>query len=348
MTTTTAAPRLHELADEGSAIDFCYEQGWTDGLPVVPPTEARVEATLAWAGRPPEEVVATHPPTGRACTVHAAAVNAVMAGCLPEYFPVVVAALEALNDPDYAFHGSSASTGGSAPLLIVSGPIADEIGMNSGVNVFGSGNRANATIGRAIRLILLNVFRMTPAIADRSTTGWPGKYSACIAEDESRSPWEPLRVALGIPEEVSAVTVFAASGFHNIENHYTNDPEALLSTFADSMRSLGALSAGQSVIVMSPEHAQIAASRGFTRPDVQEYLYAHAWRPRGDLRRAGKIPADAPGADDEPVHRGLSPNDILLLVAGGEAGGHSAFISSWSRGRGSLFQTKPIGVCLDC
>ena len=351
MTTSieTPQPRLHVVEDEASAIDYCYEQGWTDGLPVVPPTEERVQAMLEWAARPPEEVLATHPPTGRACTVYAAAVNAVLAGCLPEYFPVVIAALEAMSEPEYAYHASTASTGGSVPMLIVSGPIKDEIAMNSGGNVFGSGNRANATIGRAIRLVTLNVFKMTPGIADRSTTGWPGKYSCCIAEYEEASPWKPLRVELEFPDEISTVTVFAASGFYNIENHYTDDPEALLTTFSDTMASLGAFSPGESVVVFSPEHAAIAASGGWSKQDVREFLFERAARTREELRRAGKVPGPVEPSDGTTrVHRGHSPEDILIAVAGDEAGGHSAFLTSWSRGRGSLRQTAPIGVCVDC
>ena len=285
-----------------------------------------------------------------------AAINAVMAGCLPQYFPTVLAALEALNEDAYNFHGSTASTGGSAPVLIVSGGIQDEIGLNAGVNVFGPGARANATIGRAIRLVILNIFRMTPGIADRSTTGWPGKYSCCIGENAQHSPWEPLHVSLGFPPEVSTVTAFAGSGFYNIENHYTADPDALLNTFADTMAALGALSDGQSLVVMAPEHAQIAAASGYTRADVQEYLFERAQRSAAELVRHGKWPAErvqdglAPNAarDHSVFHRGRGPQDILIVVAGGEAGGHSAFLPSWSRGRNSIYQTKAIGVCLDC
>ena len=190
--------RVHEVQDDLlSAIDYCYEQGWTDGLPVVPPERSRVEAMLGMEGRPPETVIATHPATGLELSIHAAAVNAVMAGCLPEYFPVVVAAMEAMDKKPFTFHGSTASTGGSAPLLIVSGPVVDEIGMNSGANLFGPGNRANATIGRAVRLIILNVFRMTPGIADKSTQGHPGKFSFCIAERGDVNPWPGLNEDLG-------------------------------------------------------------------------------------------------------------------------------------------------------
>lgn len=354
MTTTS---ETHTISDELSAIDYCYEQGWTDGLPVVPPARERVERFLMAAGRPPEEIVARHPATGRECSVQSAAINAVMAGCLPQYFPTVLAALEAMNEDGYNFHGSTASTGGSTPVVIVSGDIRDEIGMNASVNVFGPGNRANATIGRAIRLVIMNVFQMIPGVSDRSTTGWPGKYACCIAENILNSPWEPLHESLGFPLEVSTATVFAASGFYNIENHYTSDPEALLDTFADAMASLGALTDGQSLVVMSPEHAEIAASGGMSRQDVQTYLYEHADQDRDTMERVGKWPEGQPldGLAERPMdmtenrfHRGRSPEDILLVVAGGEAGGHSAFLPSWSRGRNSIYQTKAIGVCLDC
>ncbi|MBV8394545.1 MAG: TlpA family protein disulfide reductase, partial [Alphaproteobacteria bacterium] len=228
------APRIHEAPDDLlAAIDFCYEQGWTDGLPVVPPVVDRVKAMLAVEARPPETVIAHHPATGLDLSLHAAAVNAVMAGCLPEYFPVVVAAFEAMDKEPFNFHGSTASTGGSAPLLIVSGPVTDEIGMNADVNLFGPGNRANATIGRATRLILRNVFQMLPGISDKSTQGNPGKYSFCIAERSRGNPWPPLCEAQGYPKGTSSVTCYAGGGFCNVENHGGNTPEQILSSVAD-------------------------------------------------------------------------------------------------------------------
>lgn len=344
-----AGVRTHEVADPAAAIEYCYEQGWTDGLPVIPPSDNLVHAMLEWAGRPPEEVVATHAATGRRCSVFSAAVNAVMAGCLPEYFPIILAALEAMDQPGYNFHASTASTGGSAPLLIVSGPIAEEIGMNSGAGVFAPGNRANATIGRAIRLIILNVFKMIPGISDQSTQGNPGKYSFCIAESATANPWEPLNVERGYPSDVSTVTVYAGAGFANIENHGAHDPEGILLSVADSMANLGCISPGQSVVVFSPEHAAIVASKGWSKREVREFIYANARRSLLDLKRAGKVQAE-PSPDDARTysHRGRDADDILITVAGGDAGGHSAFIPSWSRGRASLMQTRPIGVCVDC
>ncbi len=341
---------IHDVPDDPlAAIEYCYEQGWTDGLPVVPPELSRVEAMVAMEGRPPETVIAGHPATGLECTVQAAAVNAVMAGCLPEYFPVLVAAFEAMNEEPFNFHGSTASTGGSALLLIVSGPLVDALGMNSGVNLFGPGNRANATIGRAVRLILRNVFEMIPGISDKSTQGNPGKYTFCIGERADRSPWPPLHDELGYPDGVSSVTVFAAAGFLNVENHGGNTPEAILDTVADAMANYGCISLGQSVVVLSPEHAEIVASTGWAKQDVRAYLFEHAQRPIDRMQAIGKYRETEHGRQGlAAVHRGLGPDDILVTVGGGDAGGHSAFIPSWSRTRGSIMQSKPIGVCIDC
>ena len=346
--------------DVGGAIEYCYEQGWTDGLPVVPPEPGCVEAMLSMEGRGPETIIASHATTGRECSVLAAAVNAVMAGCRPEYFPVVVAALEAMNEHDYHFYASSASTGGAAPLLIVSGPVVEDIGMNAAGNVFGPGNRANATIGRAIRLVIMNVFELVPGLSDLSTQGHPGKYSFCIAERADRNPWPALNEELGYPKEVSSVTVFAGAGLCNVENHRGNTPEQVLDCFADAMANLGCLSSGQAVIVLSPEHALVASRSGWTKEDVRRYLYAHARRPLHDMQRVGKYidarrggtsastELDAHRIVDGHVHRGRGADDILITVAGGDAGAHSAFIPSWSQGRWSVMQSKPIGVCLDC
>ena len=339
-----------ELPDDLlAAIDFCYEQGWTDGLPVVPPELSRVEAMCAMEGRPPEAVLARHPATGLELTVQALAVNAVMAGCLPEYFPVLVAAFEAMENERYNFHGSTASTGGSAPLLIVSGPVVDEIGMNAGVNLFGPGNRANATIGRAVRLVLLNVFRMTPGISDKSTQGNPGKYSFCIAERADCNPWPPLAEEQGYPEGVSSVTVFAGAGFCNVENHGGNTPACILDSIADSMANCGCISLGQTVVVLSPEHARIVGASGWQKSKVQEYLFEQARRPVDGMKNVGKyVEGEHKKQGLTDFHRGLDASDILITVGGGDAGGHSAFIPSWSRSRGSLMQHQAIGVCVDC
>jgi len=351
--------RIHDVPDDPlAAIEYCYQQGWTDGLPVIPPVVDRVHAMLAYEGRPPEAVIAIHPATRLQLTVHAAAVNAVMAGCLPEYFPVVVAAFEAMDNPGFNFHGSAASTGGSAPLLIVSGPYADAIGMNSDVNLFGPGNRANATIGRATRLILRNVFQMIPGISDKSTQGNPGKYSFCIAERARGNPWPPLCRAQDYPEGVSSVTVFAGGGFCNVENHGGNTPEQILGSVADAMANDGCITLGQSVVILAPEHMSILAGAGWSRQNAQDFLFLHAKRTVEELTLVGKYrdveydkqhgPDAHPLAEAGYIHRGLTPDDVLITMGGGDAGGHSCFIPSWSRGRGSIMQHRPIGVCIDC
>ncbi|MCY3839532.1 MAG: hypothetical protein OXH09_12945 [Gammaproteobacteria bacterium] len=342
-------PATHDIGDDLlEAIDFCYEQGWTDGLPVVPPEQSRVRAMLAMEGRPAETVIAHHPATRLELTLQAAAVNSVMAGCLPEYFPIIVAAFEAMDREPFNFHGSTVSTGGSGHLLIVSGPVVDEIGMNAGVNLFGPGNRANATIGRTIRLTLMNVFKIVPGIADKSTQGNPGKYSFCIAERADRNPWPALCEELGYPDGVSTVTVFAGAGFCNVENHGGNTPEAILDTMANAMANYGCISTGQSVVVLSPEHAGIVARPGWSKAQVREYLFEHAKHPRATIERLGKLDRGYRRQGRDDCHRGIGPDDILVTVGGGDAGGHSSFIPSWSRGRGSIMQTAAVGVCIDC
>ena len=347
------SPRIHEVPDDLlAAIDYCYDQGWTDGLPVVPPVVERVKAMLAADSRPAETVIAHHPATGLDLSLHAAAVNAVMAGCLPDYFPVLVAAYEAMDKAEFNFHGSTASTGGSAPLLVVSGPCADEIGMNSDVNLFGPGNRPNATIGRAVRLILRNVFQMLPGISDKSTQGNPGKYSFCIAERARGNPWPLLCETQGYAKSVSSVTAFAGGGFCNVENHGGNTPEQILGSVADAMANYGCITLGQSVVILAPEHMAIIGAAGWTREKAQAFLFSHAKRSVEGMKGVGKYrdrEYDTQHADGAPklveagfVHRGLGPDDILITMGGGDAGGHSCFIPSWSRGRGSIMQHAEI------
>jgi hypothetical protein len=363
-----------DVADPWAAIEACYANGWTDGLPVVPPTEALVDAMLGAGPWKAGDVLLHEPVRDRAVTAEKAAINAVMAGCRPEYFPVVGAALTAIGDPEFMLHGPATSTGGAALMVIVNGPVRERLQLNAGANLFGPGVRANATIGRTLRLVLLNCLDCRPGVLDKSTQGWPGKYSLCFAEDEASSPWEPLAVSRGVAPGRSAVTVYAAESGHNVLSHGTADAECLLACFADAMAGLGSLSPGRSVIVFAPEHAAHIRRAGWTRPRVQRWLYDQAWRSLADLKRAGKVePAfftnptlvdwlyrDAPGGPPDPlpsdedaarlapgddavrVHRGHGPDDILLIVGGGAAGGHSAFFPSWSRGRSVPFVTKEV------
>jgi hypothetical protein len=264
----------------------------------------------------------------------------------------VVAAFEAMDRPDFNFHGSTASTGGSAPLLVVSGPYADEIGMNADVNLFGPGNRPNATIGRAIRLILRNVFQMIPGISDKSTQGNPGKYSFCIAERSRGNPWPLLCEAQGYAKGVSSVTAYAGGGFCNVENHGGNTPEQILGSVADAMANYGCITLGQSVVILAPEHMSILAGAGWIREDAQNFLFSHAKRSVEGMKDVGKYRDREYDKQHEDgahalaevgfVHRGLRPDDILVTMGGGDAGGHSCFIPSWSRGRGSIMQHQAI------
>ncbi len=209
--------------------------------------------------------------------------------------------------------------------------------------MFGPGWRANATLGRAIRLITLNCLGAEPGVLDRSTQGHPGKYSFCIAENEEENPWQPLHVDRGLPRDTSAVTVFAAEGPHNALSHYGPTASAVLVTLADTMACLGSFSPGESFVVLAPEHVTILARDGWTKARIKDTLYAGARRTRADLKRGGKLPGDIePGDETAWVHRGSGPDDIHIVVAGGGPGGHSAFIPSWSRARNSLAVTRAI------
>src|SRR5437867_6522491 len=232
----------HEVTGWAEAVEAYFERGWTDGLPVVPATADAVQAFLHAAGRKPGDVVLREATRRRSITAEKVAINAVMAGCRADYMPVLLAALEAMADPAFTLHGAITSTGGSATLVVVNGPIRHRLGFNAGGNVFGPGWRSNATVARAIRLITLNCLGAQPGVLDRSTQGHPGKYTYCIAELEEESPWAPLHVERGFARETSAVTVFAAEGPHNVLTHYGHDAEAIVVTLADVMTGLGSFS----------------------------------------------------------------------------------------------------------
>src|SRR2546422_4191812 len=225
--------------DPAELIEAYYARGWTDGLPIVPPTEKSITAMLAGAGLRGEETIGEVRDRGVVVSAWKLAINAVLAGCRPEYLPVVVAAIRGLCHPDFAYHGPASSTGGSAMVLIVNGPIARALGVNSGNNAFGQGARANATIGRAVRLIMMNVMNTRPGLLDRATLGNPGKYAFCFAENEDNHPWEPLHVTRGFAAEDSAVTVYASNSLYQVYNQLAATPEPLLRCFADALANLG-------------------------------------------------------------------------------------------------------------
>jgi hypothetical protein len=345
MTRGTLASKTCEVADPLAAIEMYLEQGWTDGLPVVPPTEEKIWAMLDAMGRRPEDVLGAIPVRARVITAEKLAINAVLAGCLPVYMPVLLAAVEALCDPRLSIHGPSASTSGMGFLTIVNGPIAASIGLNAGENLFGPGWRANATIGRALRLLLRNVCGAIPGLLDRSCFGHPGKFTYCIAEDEAHSPWEPLHAERGIPRDQSAVTVFAGSAPIQVSSTTSPEPETILRAVADAMASCGRLfvADGQFVVIVAGEHRRRLGDRGWTKQDVRVFLQREAQRTAGDLARMGRrAPPATPEEAGRRVPAVASPDDILVVAGGGDAGSYTAVISGWSGKFHSEAVTKAI------
>jgi hypothetical protein len=332
-----------EVSDAIEAIEMYYERGWTDGLPVVPPTEERVREFLAASGQQPGDIVGAIPQRNRVMTAEKIAINAVMAGCLPAYAPVVMAAVGAMTSDRFNPHGSTTSTAGAAPLIIVSGPIARELEINSGANLFGPGWRANATIGRALRLVLMNLGGAVPGVLDRATMGHPGKYTYCIAESEEASPWEPLRVDLGFGAESSTVTVVASESPHQVRDDSSYEPRSLLDGFVDSMTGAGSFTSADWVVVVCPEHAAVIGRHGWSRDDVKGYLAERCRRSLADLKRLGRRKGQPEAGDEEKMVQMLSgPEEILLLVAGGAAGVFSAVIPPWSGGHASRAETREV------
>ena len=330
-----------EFDEAAEVIEYYFKQGWTDGLPVVPPTVERVREFIDYAGRSPSEIVGTEPTKGRVITVEKVAINAVMAGCLPEYLPVVLAAIEAMSEPQFNLHAMTVSTMGAAVLMLVNGPITSQIGLNSGVSVFGPGHRANATIGRAIRLIISNVTGASSGVLDKATLGHAGKYTWCIAEAEGVSPWEPLHVERGLAADQSAVTVFAGLSPTQVSNHLGHDPESILTSFGDAMFAAGH---GQSeiVIVLCPEHIGYLKSAGWSKKQVKEFLFKRSQRKVSEWVQAGVIP-DSTTEDAESLKAvGRSPDSMTIVAAGGPAGAFSAVIPLWGGGSNSQSVTKQI------
>lgn len=339
---TAAALRAEpvEVADPFEAVELFFERGWTDGLPVIPPTEERVRAMLATVDRAPDEIVGRLPERRREVPLEKVAINAVMAGCRPDYFPVVVAAIEGISEPAFSLHGISASTGGAAVLVIVHGPIATRLGVNHGINLFGQGHRANATIGRAVRLVMMNCFGAIPGLLDRATISHPGKYTYCIAENEAASPWEPLHVARGFAPGSSAVTVYACEAPRHVTNETATTPETILSSYAVAMSDAGHISApnaGEYLLVIVPQHAEYLRRAGWNRRQVQEFVYERSLVTRADFERAGK---QWRGSEDAR-HVPGSPEQIMVLMAGGDAGGWAAVVPPWL-GKSTVASTKAV------
>ena len=310
-----------------------YQRGWTDGLPIIPPTEERVAQMLTGTTGKPQDVIGEVPPLWGEATVEKVAINAVMAGCLPEYMPVIITALDAMLEIKVNLYALQATTHPVAPLTIVNGPIRKALGLNSGYNVFGQGNRANATIGRAIRLILINVGGAIPGKLDRATMGQPSKYSFCIAENEERSPWQPLHVERGFDPSVSTVTVCGAENPWNVNDHSGIDAQALLTTIAGTMTAQGTNNilylCGEPLVVIGPEHASTMANSGFSKQDVKHFLFEKARVPKRQFSLKHQQDRFSEFADDALIPVAPEENAIMIIVAGG-AGKHSMFLPTFS------------------
>ncbi|HLZ62917.1 MAG TPA: hypothetical protein VKR06_38705 [Ktedonosporobacter sp.] len=338
--------RRFELSDPADAVEFFYRQGWTDGLPVVPPTPERVSEFLAYAGKLPGDILGMIPARNRIITAEKVAINAVMAGCLPNYMPVIVTAIEAMCQEQFNLHGISATTGGTAPLLIVSGDVARQLNINGGVNCFGPGVRANATIGRAIRLILMNVCGSIPGVLDKACLGHPGKYSYCIAEDEEGNPWQPLGLERGMPDGVSSVTVFAGEAPHYVNSQLAGTSQGLVAAIVNTMLST-IYRGGKWVLVICPEHVTVFNRESWAKAQIRQAVYDQALRPLAEFKRLNGLPADD-GDEQIPYRYMSSPDDLVIVTAGGKAGGFSAIVPPWAAGADSLPVTRAIGVCIDC
>jgi hypothetical protein len=314
--------------------DYFYERGWSDGLPIVPPTQARVQAMLGgmpW--RDANDVISVVPPRMGTASMQQIAVNAVMAGCRPEYLPIVVAALQAVSEPEYGLSHRQTTTHAGAPLMIVNGPAVERLRINCGRGLFGPGWRANATIGRALRLVLINIGGAGPGV-DASQTGHPGKYTYCIAEYEEANPWAPLHVERGFERAQNVVTLVNAEAPHSMTENVQTDPDEIVHTFASSMATLGVnnlYSQGTPVLALGIEHAQHIASAGWSKRRLQEAIFERARQPWGLVKNRGKskgprFPEFVDRNDDTsmvPIIR--EPSDLVVIVVGG-AGGKSMFL----------------------
>jgi hypothetical protein len=330
-----AENRLEVEGGVDEVNELFHDHGWTDGLPVIPPTDENVRAMLSRSPFSPDEVLGLLPPSMNPVTPEKVAINAVMAGCAPDFFPVILAAVDGLLDENLALYSMQTATNATAPLLIVNGPLAKTLCLNSGGNVFGPGNRANATIGRAIRLTLLNGGGEIPGVSDPSTHGQPGKYSFCIAEAADESPWESLSVEQGYAKEQSTVSLIGAGGPQNIFTYGCRDAKEILETFVGTLCALGhnnIIFPTGPLLVLGPEHAGVLARDGFSKKAVKQFFFDKARIPlsrfsegtkRGILERRSRW-FEVVG-DHERIGVADDPEHITIVVAGG-AGIHSQFV----------------------
>ena len=303
-------------------IEFCFARVWTDGLPVVPASRALVNEMLEAGGLKPDTVISDMPSRKVSVTAEKVAINAVMAGCKPEYMPVVVAVVKCLAAPEFGLHHVASALSGPTIVIVVNGPIAKKLGINATNNLFGPGERANATIGRALRLILLNCLKYRPGVSDRATMGTPGKFTCCIAENEEDHPWEPWHVEKGFKPGDSTVTLVAASTMIQIWNY--GDHEQFLRSIGDALSFLGSIAIlGQTpgAVVLSGEHAELLRQSGWNKKQIREFVVANTGRSVADLKRTGRFDGSVTPEDETTLHYAMdTPEDLMLVCAGSPIG----------------------------
>ncbi len=339
--------RAVELAEAEDIMEACYERGWSDGLPVVPPTPLRVMRMLSGSDRDAAEIIGKVPPDNVPCSIEKIAINAVMAGCKPEYFPVVIASVEAALLDRFCMHGLLCTTYFSSPVMVVSGPVVKQIGMNSGINALGQGNRANATIGRALQLIIRNVGGGVPGGIDRATMGNPGKYTYCFAEDESDENWASLAMDRGFDRADSVISLFAGDGLQPILDQQSRTPQSLAKSMAMSLRSVAhtkLFGMADAILVVCPEHRRVFREGGWNKEDLRKALYEELMTPGIDIvRGANDIAEGMPEKFKDKILNKFRDDGLHIVTTGGTAGMFSAIIGGWvaSGERGSqLVSTK--------
>ena len=325
--------RQIELAESEDEIEACYDRGWSDGLPVVPPTAVRVIRMLKGTHRAQEEIIGNVPPDNIPCTIEKVAINAVLAGCKPEYFPVVLASVEAALQDKFCMHGLLCTTYFSGPVMIVNGPVIKQIGINNGVNALGQGSRANATIGRALQLLIRNVGGGLPGGIDRAVMGNPGKYTYCFAEDESDVNWANLAQDRGFERADSVISLFAGEGLQPIVDQQSRYPESLTKNISNSLRSVvntKLYGAADAILVISPEHRRIFRQAGWSKQDLRQALYDNLMVSGTDvIRGAQDIAEGMPEKFKDKQLNKFRDDGLHIVTTGGKAGMFSAIISGW-------------------
>jgi hypothetical protein len=339
--------RRIELASAEDEMEAMFERGWSDGLPLVPPTEARVVRMLEGTTLAPSDVVAIVPPDLVEVTVEKIAINAVMAGCKPEYLPVVIAAVRAACTDTFNMHGVLATTMPVGPIIIVNGPIRRAIGMNSGVNVLGQGNRANSTIGRALQLVIRNVGGGKPDGVDRATHGNPGKIGWCFPEDEEGSPFTPFSITQGFAAGENTLTLFAGEGPRGVVDQLSRTPESLAKSFAVNLRTVQhpkLVMAFDAILIIGPDHARVFAEAGWTRDRLLEEISSHLQIDGSELvRGADGIAEGVPAHLQAATLPKFRPGGLIILHAGGGAGLFSTIIAGWANG---AMGSQPVTVAI--